>query len=85
MGTVCHLCGYVATTITHTFKNQKTGQWRHYCTEHVNQADKDFIHLPFPDEVSGEDPHKYSGLCKVCKTIGHDKCLGYWPQKAHSW
>lgn len=84
MPAICHICQFVPNTITHTFKNVKTGQWRHYCLDHLNLADKTLVHLPFSDELTGDDPHTYSGPCKICNKIGHKKCLGYFPSEPHS-
>ena len=85
MPSICCICKFVPYTITHTFKNINTGQWRHYCLYHLHLADKDFVHLPLPDELTGDDPHTYSGPCKVCKSLGHTKCLGYFPSEPNSW
>ncbi len=65
MPSICHICQCMPYTITHTFKNGTTGQWRHYCLNHLYLAKKDFVHLSFPDELNGDDSHIYSGPCKV--------------------
>ena len=77
---ICSTCGYVSTApMTYTFKHPVTGTWSHYCSNHINNIDKNLIHLPFPDQLHSSKTDTYSGRCKVCVEINHEFCLGYWP------